>query len=218
MHTTSRNCRSSVADAVRASVRHAGPLLCRLAYLSATIDTKTGQYMDPLLCLDFDAGDVDAELRRQHRKVFVEWLTFSLEQQEAEVLDFLQEQSNPRQFLRRWTEPFNRMVPRDATEAERALFVNDSKMTTSIVEDRLPAEEGAIEKSTIKTSSGKTPTMAALSKPGVKKFLHRVLAKEHLAFLWEKGKIETNQYMAEVNKLRDAEALPPIGRVCPGGR
>ena len=39
--------------------------------------------------------------------------------------------------------------------------------------------------------------------------LARVARKEHIATLYEKGRISGDQYIREVNELRAAEGLPP---------
>ncbi len=73
---------------------------------------------------DEEAGET---LRRSHARIFQDWLCLSLEQQKADLQEYLAETPNPGELLAEWSNPAacQNWVPSSAQEVERRLFVGD---------------------------------------------------------------------------------------------
>jgi hypothetical protein len=73
---------------------------------------------------DEEAGET---LRRSHMRVFQDWLCLTLEQQKADLQEYLAETPNPAIMLRDWmaSAAYQSWVPATAQDVERRLFLGD---------------------------------------------------------------------------------------------
>ena len=72
----------------------------------------------------------------RHRKVFLEWLGLTLEEQHAEVQRFLARQPDPAALVRDWLRDrsYEHLVPADVREVERDLFLCDLQIILGFFE------------------------------------------------------------------------------------
>jgi hypothetical protein len=113
----------------------------RVLYLSSLRNEASGQYEHPALSQMVGEDEAGETLRRSHARVFQDWLCLNLEQQKADLEEYLAETSNPAATLSDWTASarYQNWVPAAAQEAERLLFVSDLRL----VLDLLKGEYGA---------------------------------------------------------------------------
>ena len=66
-------------------------------------------------------------MRRSHARVFQDWLCLNLEQQKADLQEYLAETPNPAAALSGWTTAaaYQNWAPSAALDAEQRLFVSD---------------------------------------------------------------------------------------------
>src|SRR5437764_8380760 len=126
----------SAADAVRQSLPPSGSLFEKLLDIASARDSQNNRYADPVLALEFGGIEIDAAFRQQHRKAFAAWLALTLEQQHAELLNYLEDRQKPQALLQHWMQPqsYERLIPRDAMALERNLFVSDFEIVAALVE------------------------------------------------------------------------------------
>jgi hypothetical protein len=102
-------------------------LFGRLLYLASLRNPGSGVYEHPGLAQmagDEEAGEI---LRRSHDRVFQDWLCLNLEQQKADLQEYLAETPNPAATLGQWATAGCRRswTPPTAQDVERRLFEGD---------------------------------------------------------------------------------------------
>ena len=100
----------------------------RLVYLSSLRNVNNGRYEHHGLTLLFGEDEANRALRKSHASVFVEWLTFNLEQQKADLeLYFSGLNEDVRTVLETWAKlaPYRNLIPSAVRGGERRLFVGD---------------------------------------------------------------------------------------------
>jgi hypothetical protein len=100
----------------------------RLVYLSSLRNSITDVYEHHGLGSVFGEEEADRALREGHERAFADWLTYTLEQQKADLDLYLSALDLPkRQLLRTWQKlaPYRNLIPSSALEAERALYLMD---------------------------------------------------------------------------------------------
>ena len=111
----------------------------RLVYLASLRDDTTGLYRDPGLdgqCSEAEAGLV---LRVLHEEVFQTWLSFSLQDQNEDLEQYLQSlagQTSP--DLETWLTlpPYMTLIPASAEISERELYELDLKIFLQLRKNR----------------------------------------------------------------------------------
>ncbi|MGA2133084.1 MAG: hypothetical protein ABSH50_12385 [Bryobacteraceae bacterium] len=94
----------------------------RLAYLAALHDRESG-------------GEVDEFLLREHREAFEAWLCLGLEEQAADLAEYLLHHlGNRPESLRQWMQevPSTKLVPRGALPAQQELFRSDLELVLRV--------------------------------------------------------------------------------------
>ena len=76
-------------------------LFGRLVYLSALRDVNTDQYQHHGLATVFSKDEAHDALRESHERTFAEWLTFTLEEQKADLDLYLSALDTPKRTLLR---------------------------------------------------------------------------------------------------------------------
>jgi hypothetical protein len=92
----------------------------RLVFLASLRDPATGHYYHPALAQSIGAEDADRSLCGSHHQVFQHWLAFSLEEQRADLDEYLRSSAGPRYAL-----PYRKLVPPTARDVERQLYLAD---------------------------------------------------------------------------------------------
>lgn len=125
----------SAADAVRYIFAKADSLLKQLVYFSTAENPQTGRYADPLLSLSFDAKDIDKQLRQQQCKAFAAWVQLSIEEQHAELEEFLAGEREARALLQQWIQQewYERLIPPGTPEPDKDMFLNDFGIIAALV-------------------------------------------------------------------------------------
>ena len=125
---------STSADALRDIFAKADSLFERLIYVAGARDPETGHYVDPLLSLSYAANDIDQQFREQHRYIFVAWLTLTIEKQYAELRRYLYGKREQQALIQkmRQQEWYERLIPTNASSAERNLFRSDFEIVTAV--------------------------------------------------------------------------------------
>jgi hypothetical protein len=113
------------------------PSLCdQLIYLAGTWNPAAKMYEEPILAAKFRREDIHAALRRQHRRVFSEWLAMSLSEQSAELIQYfdmagLHRLGTVRLWMNGWCE---RLIPPETNPAERMLFSSDMDVVLHMID------------------------------------------------------------------------------------
>ncbi len=86
-----RSSQAPAADLWRHTLARIPTLFGRLVYLSSLLSQNSGLYEHPALAQMFGDEQADETLRRSHARVFQDWLCLNLEQQKADLLEYLAE-------------------------------------------------------------------------------------------------------------------------------
>lgn len=114
----------------------------RMVYLASLRNSITDIYEHHGLSSVFGPDEAGRALRDGHERAFADWLTYSLEQQKADLDLYLSTLELPkRQLLRTWQKlaPYRNLIPSSALEAERTLYLTDVEALL----DLLRREHGA---------------------------------------------------------------------------
>jgi hypothetical protein len=102
-------------------------LFGRVLYLSSLRNRSNGAYEHPGLARMVGDEEAGETLRRSHARVFQDWLCLNLEQQKADLQEYLAEAPNPAATLADWatSAAYQSWAPTTAQDVERRLFVGD---------------------------------------------------------------------------------------------
>jgi len=120
--------RGPAADLWRHTLGRVPTLFGRLVYLASLRNQNTGAYEHHGLAQMFGYEEAGETLSRSHAQVFQDWLCLGLEQQKADLEEYLRELgNNPAGVLATWLRlaPYRNLVPTPAREVERQLFLSD---------------------------------------------------------------------------------------------
>jgi hypothetical protein len=124
------------ADLWRHTLARISTLFGKLVYLSSLLSQNSGLYEHPGLAQMFGAEQADETLRQSHARVFQDWLCLNLEQQKADLLEYLAElPGNPATALATWRHlaPYGNFVPAAAQAVERQLYMTDLAMLLELL-------------------------------------------------------------------------------------
>jgi hypothetical protein len=108
----------------------------RLVYLSSLRDKNTGRYEHFGLAQIFGDEQAESTLQESHAQVFAGWLELSLEEKKADLDEYLSGLgTDPRSVIATWLRisPYRNLLPADAREAERQLFLSDVRMLLELL-------------------------------------------------------------------------------------
>jgi hypothetical protein len=111
-------------------------LFGRLVYLSSLLSRNSGLYEHPALAQMFGDEQADETLRRSHARVFQDWLCLNLEQQKADLHEYLAElPGNPATALADWLQlaSYRNLAPAAAQDVERQLYMSDLEMLLKLL-------------------------------------------------------------------------------------
>lgn len=129
-------------DVWRRTLARLPTLFGRVFYLASLRDQSSGAYEHPALAQMLGEEEAGETLRRSHARVFQDWLCLNLEQQKADLQEYLAEVPNPAATLADWIESgaYRNWAPADAQDVERRLFVGDLETLLAL----LRREYGAV--------------------------------------------------------------------------
>jgi hypothetical protein len=94
-------------------------LFGRMVFLASLRHPQTGLYTHESLA-GLPPEDADRTLRSSHQQVFQQWISQGLEEQKADLDEYLGTAGGPRYAL-----PYRNLVPSSAREVERQLYLTD---------------------------------------------------------------------------------------------
>lgn len=128
----------AIADLWRNTLSRIPSVFGRLVYLSSLRDPNTGRYHHHGLALVFGEDEAKRALRKSHQQVFAEWLTFNLEEQQADLKLYLFDLNEDRgMILENWQklEPYKNLLPKSARTVERQLYLADLTVLLALLKN-----------------------------------------------------------------------------------
>jgi len=120
--------RGAVSNLWRNTLLQIPSVFGRLVYVSSLRNPNNGRYEHHGLALIFGADDANKALKKSHRQIFDEWLTFNLEQQTRDLEIYLASLPDTRQtVLESWINlsPYRNLIPASVQGVERRLYIKD---------------------------------------------------------------------------------------------
>ena len=118
--STSSPLRGPATEMWRNVLRQIPTIFGRLVFLSSLRDPHTGRYVHPGLTRMLGGEEADRALCRSHHQVFSQWIASSLEEQKADLDEYLRRAAKDSDFRR-----YRSLPPSTAREVERQLFLTD---------------------------------------------------------------------------------------------
>jgi hypothetical protein len=120
--------RSAVADVWRHTLSQIPSVFGRLVYLAALRNPNSGRYDHHGLALVFGDDDANRALKKSHKQVFADWMSFNLEQQMADLTLYMSDlPEDKKTVLQAWTKlkPYKNVLPSNAKTVERRLYLSE---------------------------------------------------------------------------------------------
>lgn len=120
--------RGAVSNLWRNTLSRIPSVFGRLVYVSSLRNPNNGCYEHHGLALIFGGDDANRALKKSHIQLFSEWLTFSLEQQKADLELYLSGLPDHRDLvLENWIRlaPYRNLIPSSVRGVERKLYITD---------------------------------------------------------------------------------------------
>ena len=124
------------ADLWRHTLARIPTLFGRLVYLSSLRNQTSGLYEHHGLSQMFGEEQAGETLRRSHTQVFQDWLCLNLEQQKADLQEYLAElPGSPAAALDAWLRlaPYRNLAPASAQDVEKQLYLSDLEMLLALI-------------------------------------------------------------------------------------
>ncbi len=109
----------------------------RLVYLASLRNPNSDSYEHHALMQMFGSEHSGEILRESHSRVFHDWLCLTLEQQSADLQEYLAElQGNSVDILTTWKQakPYRNAVPNSARDVERDLYLSDLETLLEVMQ------------------------------------------------------------------------------------
>jgi hypothetical protein len=97
-------------------------------YLAGLRNPNSGRYDHHGLALIFGADEANRALKKSHKQVFAEWLSFNLEQQMADLTLYMSDlPEDKKTVLQAWTKlkPYKNVLPSNAKTVDRRLYLSE---------------------------------------------------------------------------------------------
>jgi hypothetical protein len=112
-------------------------LFGKLRHLSSLKSPDTGRYSHPALMSLVGTEEADRELRRAHHQVFERWISLSLEEQKADLDEYLDAAG--------WASGsffYRDLPPQGARDVERQLYFADIETLLELIDSAQSARQG----------------------------------------------------------------------------
>jgi hypothetical protein len=112
----------------------------RIVYLASLRNLNSGKYEHFGLARIYSEEQSDAAIRLSHTQAVAEWLNFPLAQQKSDLEEYLDGlEGGRRQVLGAWAAlmPQRGLLPADASEAEKQLFLSDLELILEMLRNEL---------------------------------------------------------------------------------
>jgi len=120
--------RSASSDLWRNTISQIPSVFGRLVYLASLRNPNNGSYEHHGLALVFGEDEASKALKNSHTAVFVEWLSFNLEQQKADLDLYISDLfEDKRVVVDTWIRlaPYRNLLPASVRGVERRLYLAD---------------------------------------------------------------------------------------------
>jgi len=119
--------REPASDVWRHTLARIPTLFGRLVFLASLRNLASGEYRHQGLAQMVGDEQAAETLRQSHTRVFHDWLCLNLEQQKADLQEYLTEIPNPAAVLAGWLKSafYRDLTPASAEPVERQLFAGD---------------------------------------------------------------------------------------------
>ena len=120
--------RGAISNLWRNTLSQIPSVFGRLVYVSSLRNSNNGRYEHHGLTLIFGEDDANRALKKSHVNLFSEWLTFSLEQQKADLDLFLSGLPDNREVVvGNWLKlaPYRNLIPSSVRGVERKVYITD---------------------------------------------------------------------------------------------
>ena len=108
----------------------------QLVYLSSLRNVNSGRYEHHGLALLFGEREAEKALRFSHQKSFLDWLNFTLAQQQSDIDLYLSSIHEDRRcVITAWLEssPYRNLIPPSAKSSEKNLFLSDLEALLTVL-------------------------------------------------------------------------------------
>src|SRR5579863_9723740 len=130
--------RGAVSNLWRNTLSQIPSVFGRLVYVSSLRNSNNGRYEHHGLALIFGEDDANRALRKSHVQIFAEWLTFSLEQQKADLDLYLSGLPDKRVVvIENWIRlaPYRNLIPGAVRGVDRRLYIADLKALLEVLKN-----------------------------------------------------------------------------------
>jgi hypothetical protein len=120
--------RDAVSNVWRNTLSQIPSVFGRMVYVSSLRNPNNGRYEHHGLALIYGEEDANKALRKSHLRIFNEWLTFNLQQQRQDLIEYVLDLPDDRAtVIETWIKlsPYRNMVPGSVRGVERKLFIKD---------------------------------------------------------------------------------------------
>jgi len=127
---------AAASDLWRDTLSTIGTVFGRLVYLSSLRNPYTGLYEHFSLTQMHGWKETHRAMREAHRRIFSEWLCFTLREQFVDLDAYLGSLAlDKRIVLRAWESraTYHSLIPPEADEAERQLYLCDFEMIVAVM-------------------------------------------------------------------------------------
>jgi len=130
-----RSGQEPAGDLWRHTLARIPTLFGRVLYLASLRNQTSGAYEHPGLAQMVGDDEAEETLRRSHARIFQDWLCLTVEQQKADLQEYLAETPNPAATLADWAASavYRGWAPAAAQDAERRLFVGDLEILLGLL-------------------------------------------------------------------------------------
>jgi hypothetical protein len=134
----------AVADVWRHTLSQIPSVFGRLVYLAGLRNPNSARYEHHGLALVFGTEHATRALKKSHKQVFTEWLSFNLEQQLADLNLYLSDLPEEKKtVLQAWTKlkPYKNVLPSSAKAVERRLYLKEMETMIELLKGACGADE-----------------------------------------------------------------------------
>lgn len=139
---------SEVCSELHIAVNRIESLIARLVFVTGFRDPSSGIYHHPSAPKDSAPAEVDRFLRQAHKEIFAKWLTFRLEEQQADLELYFSDVDCGRALgVQTWLnlESYRGLIPVSADPIERQLFFGDLEVVLRLMARDLSSALGGFE-------------------------------------------------------------------------
>jgi len=140
--------RKAVSDLWRHTLSQISSVIGRLFFLASLRNQNSGRYEHHGLEQMFGNLEASRALKKSHREAFSEWISYSVEEQKADLELYLSEQPEDRRtILKTWEklEPYRNVLPGSAKDVEKKLYLGDLRAILNLLRNASDAGDPDLE-------------------------------------------------------------------------